>query len=390
MFPLRKRQLIRGCAAHIKAGLGCGADWEANQDKLFLPFTGKVETYFGNEGGNWLRLTRDDNGHRLEFAHLAKYLIKSGHYNEGAVAAITGNSGAITTGPHLHCQILVNGKRVDPDSYDWNPIQMTFPLKLKTQIVFNNQTFSVDALVEAWSRMKELSADRVELDFLPPIHTTFANIPSGVYPGGITGEMDTAIRREWFEENIYPLGEEADVVILVGKKGDWQYQYTEGAISHSTFGHYYSDKPPAFPLMIQIVAEEVDRSWKWPELSAITHYITHEVSHGLAQNGTVNALDRTHLYDYASVDGLKQLYNELDYESVYDSLIHKKGYSRKMLIYKKQADDTLYFAVGSKLVPFASSYEVFLKDFKDAVVIELPPDEFLKFKLASFLVVKER
>lgn len=129
MFPLSNRKLIRGCQAHIKAGLGCGADYEAEYTPFQIPFTGQVETYAGPEGGNWLRLIRDDNGDRIELAHLSKYHIKSGHAQAGELGGITGNSGNITTGPHLHIQIINKaGRRLDPEAYEWNPMA-----QIKTQ-----------------------------------------------------------------------------------------------------------------------------------------------------------------------------------------------------------------------------------------------------------------
>jgi hypothetical protein len=119
MFPLRKRQLIRGCQAHINAGLGCAADYEANYAPFYIPFNGKVETYWGTEGGNWLRLIRP-NGDKIELAHNSKYAIKPGDAVAGQLGGTTGNTGSITTRPHLHIQIFnKSGKRLNPETYDW-------------------------------------------------------------------------------------------------------------------------------------------------------------------------------------------------------------------------------------------------------------------------------
>jgi hypothetical protein len=120
MFPLQKRILIRGAAAHVKAGLGIAADYVADYMPFSIPFSGKVETYYGIEGGNWLRLTRP-NGDKIELAHLSKYQVKNGNAVEGQLGGITGNTGAITTGAHLHIQIFnKSGKRLDPETYNWN------------------------------------------------------------------------------------------------------------------------------------------------------------------------------------------------------------------------------------------------------------------------------
>lgn len=119
MFPLANRKLIRGSLAHVLAGLGKGADYTASYVTLYAAFTGTIFLFKEWGGGNWLRLTRP-NGDRLEFAHLHRYLVSTGQtVQEGHEIAVTGNSGKITSGPHLHVQVFVNGRRVDPEKYDW-------------------------------------------------------------------------------------------------------------------------------------------------------------------------------------------------------------------------------------------------------------------------------
>lgn len=124
MFPLAQRNLIRGAAAHVAAGLGIGTDHVARYVELFAPFDGDtVSTFSGVQGGNWLRLKRP-NGDVIEFAHLDRYIKKTGITKMGEVLAITGNTGQVTTGPHLHTQIFRNGQRIDPDKYLWNTVAM--------------------------------------------------------------------------------------------------------------------------------------------------------------------------------------------------------------------------------------------------------------------------
>lgn len=122
MFPLKIRKLIRGAAAHIAAGLGAAADYVANYVDLFSPFDGIVEIYTGVQGGNWLRLIRP-NGDKVEFAHLSQYKVINGaQVKAGQLIAETGNTGTITTGPHLHIQIFREGKRLDPEKYNWEDV----------------------------------------------------------------------------------------------------------------------------------------------------------------------------------------------------------------------------------------------------------------------------
>ena len=136
MFPLKQRKLIRGAAAHIAAGLGAGADYVAAAGTpLYAPFDGTISTSWGNQGGNWSKLTRP-NGDRIEMAHLDSFLVKTGTVSSGHQIAYTGNTGAITTGPHLHVQIFRDGKRLDPERYNWEESVIIEPMdKLSDHIV---------------------------------------------------------------------------------------------------------------------------------------------------------------------------------------------------------------------------------------------------------------
>ncbi len=119
MFPLATKTLIRGCKEHIAAGLGCAADYVADHIPLHAPDDGTVQNYFESGGGNWLRLVSTD-GYTYEFAHLSSYLVATDEkVIKGQLLAITGNTGTITTGPHLHLQVFKNGVRVDPETLPW-------------------------------------------------------------------------------------------------------------------------------------------------------------------------------------------------------------------------------------------------------------------------------
>lgn len=121
MFALAQRVLIRGCQAHINAGLGCGADYVASiGTPLVAPADGTLsKQYTGNQGGKWLWFT-DKDGNSLQFAHLSKYVGGLRVVRKGELIAYTGNTGQLTTGPHLHVQIISpSGVRLDPEKYAW-------------------------------------------------------------------------------------------------------------------------------------------------------------------------------------------------------------------------------------------------------------------------------
>lgn len=57
------------------------------------------------------------NGWRSRYAHLSRYRVRKGQYiKAGDVIAATGNTG-ITTGPHLHLELIHNGRHVNPENY---------------------------------------------------------------------------------------------------------------------------------------------------------------------------------------------------------------------------------------------------------------------------------
>lgn len=162
IFPLRQKKVTRNAAGHIKAGLGSATDYVANYEPLFAPCDGNIETWQGEQGGNWLRVVRP-NGDKIEFAHLDKYSKIAGPCKEGELIAITGNTGKVTTGPHLHVQVFawVNGlgSRVDPEAYfkDAKPIEYELEevVKVKSDVRQDN-AFSLLVLAD-----DELSHDEV-------------------------------------------------------------------------------------------------------------------------------------------------------------------------------------------------------------------------------------
>jgi len=129
MFPLRKRYLIRGAKEHVAAGLGVGADYKTTgiwlgdypswaKKYLRAPYGGLATVVWGDEGGLWIKVKRR-NGDIIEMAHNTKAYVKTGaHLKQGQRIGLTGNTGKITTGSHLHIQCFdKSGKRLDPVKY---------------------------------------------------------------------------------------------------------------------------------------------------------------------------------------------------------------------------------------------------------------------------------
>lgn len=128
MFPLLKRVLVHDTKWHVAHKEHPACDYEAVYVDVFAPFDGIVSdpypwTFNKGSGGRWSQLLRT-NGDKILFAHLSKR-IKTGQVKKGDLIAITGNTGWMTYGAHLHIAIIVktgyygNTRYIDPESYDW-------------------------------------------------------------------------------------------------------------------------------------------------------------------------------------------------------------------------------------------------------------------------------
>jgi hypothetical protein len=262
---------------------------------------------------------------------------------------------------------------------------LNLPISPKVQLVFNNQKYANELTLIglARDRMLSLSGGKVLFDYAPIIYTDYKEIPVKVFMDAI-GQQDTAVDKDWFIDNVWSLNKDADIVIFIGKPGDWENTHE----NITTYGHYYSELPATFPALIQIVAGETDKSWRWPELPAFIHYVTHEVSHPLQQ---MSGQDKTHEFDYASVDGLAQVLPNLDFHKINEQLTYKSSYERNASVFiKKENDSTIYLNEADVLVPFSASFENFLADFPNAKVITVTSNEFLKFRIANKVVIKDR
>ena len=78
--------------------------------------TGHVE-FVGNNGGagKYIRI-KHLNGYKTSYSHLSKYasgMKKNVKVRQGQVIGFVGNTG-MSTGPHLHYEVIFNGKRINP------------------------------------------------------------------------------------------------------------------------------------------------------------------------------------------------------------------------------------------------------------------------------------
>lgn len=132
MFVLKKK-IVGGYSFGQRTFYGTrhlGTDYRANYETIYAPFNGTIKRVWGPQGGNQIHYwpaNKEKHGDVLmRFMHLSKYLVPNGEVKKGQPIAITGNTGALTKAPHLHCDISKKTLQLwnfsnflDPEKYDW-------------------------------------------------------------------------------------------------------------------------------------------------------------------------------------------------------------------------------------------------------------------------------
>ena len=114
--------------------------------------TGHIE-FVGNNGGagKYIRI-KHLNGYKTSYSHLSKYasgIQKNVKVRQGQVIGYVGNTG-MSTGPHLHYEVIFNGKRI-------NPMKMKLPsgkqLKDKNLEIFLAEKNRINAEISKLNSM---------------------------------------------------------------------------------------------------------------------------------------------------------------------------------------------------------------------------------------------
>ena len=114
--------------------------------------TGHIE-FVGNNGGagKYIRI-KHLNGYKTSYSHLSRYasgIQKNVKVRQGQVIGYVGNTG-LSTGPHLHYEVIFNGKRI-------NPMKMKLPsgkqLKDKNLEIFLAEKERINAEVSELNSM---------------------------------------------------------------------------------------------------------------------------------------------------------------------------------------------------------------------------------------------
>jgi murein DD-endopeptidase MepM/ murein hydrolase activator NlpD len=77
-------------------------------------FDGIVEDSSEDKSLGLMLVINHGNGYKTRYGHLSKINVEKGKsIKKGDIIALTGNTG-VSTGPHLHFEVEVNGKNVNP------------------------------------------------------------------------------------------------------------------------------------------------------------------------------------------------------------------------------------------------------------------------------------
>lgn len=101
-------------ASTFHQGLDIGG---SKGSKIVAALAGKViDTGYSGSGGYYVEIDHG-NGIITRYLHNSKILVSSGQYvDQGETISLVGSTG-ISTGPHLHFSLVINGKNVDPYPY---------------------------------------------------------------------------------------------------------------------------------------------------------------------------------------------------------------------------------------------------------------------------------
>jgi murein DD-endopeptidase MepM/ murein hydrolase activator NlpD len=103
-----------------------GLDFLSNiGDSVYSPGDGIV-TFIGNKGG-YGKVVRINHGFGYEtlYAHLSKFKVKKGQkINRGELIALSGNSGSLSTGPHLHYEVRHKGVSLNPRNFLFEDVRL--------------------------------------------------------------------------------------------------------------------------------------------------------------------------------------------------------------------------------------------------------------------------
>lgn len=109
----RRNRPTRGASSYHK-----GVDWATpTGTAVYASCGGTVARAGWGSGYGYCVYINHPDGRQTRYGHLSKVLVSAGQtVSQGQKIALSGNTG-VSTGPHLHFEILINGSQVNPLKY---------------------------------------------------------------------------------------------------------------------------------------------------------------------------------------------------------------------------------------------------------------------------------
>lgn len=109
----RRKAPTKGASTYHK-----GVDWATPVGTAVMAScTGTVSRAGWGKGYGYVVYINHADGRQTRYGHLSKILVKQGQtVTQGQKIALSGNTG-VSTGPHIHFEILIGGSQVDPFKY---------------------------------------------------------------------------------------------------------------------------------------------------------------------------------------------------------------------------------------------------------------------------------
>ena len=109
----RRRAPKAGASTYHK-----GVDWAtATGTPVYASSGGVVSKAGWGRGYGYVVYIDHPDGRQTRYGHLSRVLVSAGQsVSQGQRIALSGNTG-VSTGPHLHFEILINGSQVNPLNY---------------------------------------------------------------------------------------------------------------------------------------------------------------------------------------------------------------------------------------------------------------------------------
>ncbi len=153
---LRHTPAIKPVSGRIVSGFGMrmhpihkfrrmhwGLDMQASTGtEIYASADGVVKLAGRSVGGYGKQIEIDHGGYGYitKYAHLSKIMVKKGQVvKRGDLIGLSGNTG-LSKGPHLHYEIVKNGKKIDPIDYFYGDLTPDEYVKLREEAALDNES----------------------------------------------------------------------------------------------------------------------------------------------------------------------------------------------------------------------------------------------------------